>query len=237
MDRVQAAKALINECKTRGYYNKPLPDTNELIESLANELYNKAKEAYDRGQKGEDVTAIVKLGEVMNSIEESPNSTQNDPDENRYNDLVLEEIEGLPNPIQPEGVEQIPPFNLELLTVKEIMRYTGIYNSCFAYANHMYSLEEAGESAAKIIADEAYDVWLVKADKKDPDTNKPKTAKQLEAEAFTEDERYKKWRTKQREHATKAKRFKRLKDIYFEYCERLSRAFTAIQDERKYTNG
>ena len=229
--KVKAAAAVINECKARGYYDKPMPVKDGDIVMLGEQLLTRAEAALENGSTKPDVEAIVSVGKLFRSAD-----TPDDPDEARYAGLIMEEIDGLPNPFQPVE-EEVLPYDLSTLTVKEIIHYIGVYNSCFGYANHKYSLEEAGSAAAKIIADEAYDEWLVGAVKKDPETNKPKTARQLEAEASVQDERVKKWRTKQKEHLTRAKRYKRLKDIYFENCERLSRAFTAIQDERKYTNG
>jgi hypothetical protein len=230
-NQVKAAAALINECKAKGFYTKPMPDADGIIIQVAEDLYTKAKASVESGNTKEDVKAIVRLGEAMESHTKS-----DDPDDTRFNDLVMNEIQGLPNPSEPDFNEEMP-YNLETLNAKNIMRYMGVFNSYYGYANHMYSLEEAASSAAKIIADEAYDEWLVTASKKDEETKKPKTARQLEAEANVEDERVKKWRDKQKEHAVRAKRYKRLKDIYFENCERLSRAFSALQEERKYTNG
>lgn len=230
-NKVKAAAAIINECKSRGYYDKPMPSKDGDIITLAEQLLGRAELALENGSTKPDVKDIVSVGAVYKLSD-----TSSDADESRYVSLIMEDVDGLPNPFQPTE-EEILPYDLSTLTVKEIMRYTGIYNSCFGYANHKYSLEEAGSAAAKIIADEAYDEWLVGAPKKDEETKKPKTARQLEAEANVQDARVKKWRTKQKEHLTRAKRYKRLKDIYFENCERLSRAFTAIQDERKYTSG
>jgi hypothetical protein len=230
-EKLATATALINECKSRGYYDKPVPEDETKALALADILYKKALEAYESGKKGEDITAIVSIGKSLEKSEEGG------PDDKRYKELIMEEIEGLPVPIRPDGGEVQMPFSLEALTDKEILKYLGIYNSCAAYANYQYSLEEAGEASAKIIADEYFDKFLVEAEKKDPETNKPKTHRQLEAEAKVKDKNISKWRTLQNEHSVRASRYKRLRDIYTDNCERLSRAFTVIQDERKYSNG
>jgi len=226
-DKLKTAVSILNECKNRGYYDKPIPDSDDKIISLAETFVAKAKEQVDKGKGNQDIQIILNLGKGLEP---------KDKDEERFESLVLDDIDGLPNPFKPEDIEPMP-YNLDSLTPAQIMKFLGIYNSCAAYANHMYSIEEASEAAAKIIADEAYDEWLVKAEKKDPETNKAKTNVQLVAEAMTSEPRIKKWRDIQKEHEIKAGRFKRLKDIYNDNCERLSRAFTAIQDERKYTNG
>ena len=229
-NKVKAAAAVINECKSRGYYDKPMPEKDGDIIKLATQLLERAEAAVNEGSSKEGVKAVVKVGELFRS------ATIDDPDEKRYVGLIMEDIDGLPNPFAPPE-EEVLPYDLDTLTVKQIVRYTGIYNSCYGYANHKYSLEEAGAAAAKIIADEAYDQWLVGASKKDEETKKPKTARQLEAEANVQDERVQKWRTKQKEHTVRARRYKRLKDIYLENCERLSRALTAKQEEMRHTSG
>lgn len=229
-EKVETAKALINECKSRGYYELAIPEDESKIIAVAEKLNEKALEAFNSGKKGEDIRAIIAIGETLNS------ASEDSPDDRRYSKLIMEEIEGLPVPVKPEGQEVQMPFSLETLTDREILKFIGIFNSCAAYANYQYSLEEAGEASAKIIADEYFDKFLVESEKKDPQTNKPKTNRQLEAEAMVSDKNIAKWRKLQQEHAVKANRYKRLRDIYTDNCERLSRAFTVIQDERKYAN-
>ena len=229
-DRVETAKALINECKARGYYGLEIPEQDSKIIAVAEKLYEKALEAYNSGKRGEDIKFIISIGESLNSVEDD------NPDNRRYNQLIMEEIEGLPVPSKPEGENVQMPFSLETLTDREILKFIGIFNSCAAYANYQYSLEEAGEASAKIIADEYFDKFLVESEKKDPETNKPKTNRQLEAEAMVKDKNIAKWRKLQQEHSVRANRYKRLRDIYTDNCERLSRAFTVIQDERKYSH-
>lgn len=229
-EKIDTAKALINECKSKGYYDLPIPEEDSKLIKVAEKLYEKALEAYDSGKRGQDIKTIIAIGESLNSANEDS------PDDRRYNQLIMEEIDGLPIPTKPEGAEVQMPFSLESLTDREILKFIGIFNSCAAYANYQYSLEEAGEASAKIIADEYFDKFLVNSEKKDPETNKPKTNRQLEAEAMVSDKNISKWRKLQQEHSVKANRYKRLRDIYTDNCERLSRAFTVIQDERKYSN-
>lgn len=229
-EKTKIALSLINECKNKGYYELPIPQEESQIIAVADKLYEKALEAYNGGKKGEDIKTIISIGESLNTAQEES------PDDQRYNKLIMEEIEGLPVPVRPEGEEVQMPFSLETLTDREILKYIGIFNSCAAYANYQYSLEEAGEASAKIIADEYFDKFLVGSEKKDPETNKPKTNRQLEAEAMVKEKNIAKWRKLQQEHSVRANRYKRLRDIYTDNCERLSRAFTVIQDERKYSN-
>jgi hypothetical protein len=229
-NKIETAKALINECKSRGYYELPIPQEDNKIIAVAEKLYQKALEAYNSGKQGEDIKVILSIGESFDSV------SDDNPDDKRYNKLIMEEVEGLPIPVKPEGENVQMPFSLEALTDREILKYIGIFNSCAAYANYQYSLEEAGEASAKIIADEYFDRFLVESEKKDPETNKPKTNRQIEAEAMVKDKNISKWRKLQQEHSVKANRYKRLRDIYTDNCERLSRAFTVIQDERKYSN-
>jgi hypothetical protein len=229
------AVALINECKTRGYYDKPIPTQTSEILDTASFLSDAASKAYETGKKGNDILAILKVAESY--LKEKQNEN-NDPDKNRYNSFVEEELSGLPIPQKIEGGDIEMPFSLENLSGQEILKYMGIYNSCSAYANYLYSLEEAGEASAKLIADEYFDKFLVTVSKKDEETHKPKTNRQLEAEAVSKDENVKKWRNLQKEHSIRANRYKRLRDIYSDNCERLSRAFTIKQDERsKAYNG
>jgi hypothetical protein len=229
-EKTKVALSLINECKNRGYYDLPIPEEENKIIAVAQKLNEKATEAYNSGKRGEDIKTIVSIGQTLNSMEEET------LDDKRFNSLIMEEIEGLPVPPKPEGEEIQMPFSLETLTDREILKYIGIFNSCAAYANYQYSLEEAAEASAKIIANEYFDKFLVESPKKDPETNKPKTNRQLEAEAMVNNKDISKWRKLQQEHSVKANRYKRLRDIYTDNCERLSRAFTVIQDERKYSN-
>ena len=228
------AKSVINEAKSRGYYDKPMPEDNQVI-SVAEFLSKAAEEVYQKGKRGEDIMAVLKAVETFKNFN---SQEENDPDTKRYNSFVNMDLSGLPKPEKVDGQEISMPFSLESLSDTEILKYIGIYNSCSAYANYLYSLEESGEASAKLIADEYFDKFLVTASKKDDETNKPKTARQLEAEAMNKDENLKKWRKLQKEHSIKANRYKRLRDIYSDNCERLSRAFTIKQDERnKSYNG
>lgn len=232
---IALAKSVINESKDAGYYDKPVPaDDNEVI-AVADFLGNAASEVYKKGKRGEDIIRIIK---TYGSYIQAKEGDKNDPDYVRYKSFVDMELSGLPKPQEIDGEEVSMPFSLENLSDTEILKYMGIYNSCSAYANYLYSLEEAGEASAKLIADEYFDKFLVESPKKDPETNKPKTARQIEAEAMNQDKNVNKWRTLQKEHAIKANRYKRLRDTYSDNCERLSRAFTIKQDERsKAYNG
>jgi hypothetical protein len=238
---VKRAQSIINEAKSHEVYEDELPEEEDDQILLAEELVEVANDAFNEGNRSEAVTSIKFAAEILidNSENKEPEEEQtklgrkdDELYEAEYKEALTEPTE---LPIPPEIQEEIPelPLDLTELSDKEVMRFHGAFNALSARANWLYAQQEAGESAAKKIVDHMYDLWVVTANKVDPTSKKPKTKDVLRAEAIQEVDSLGIWVDRQQTHATKAKKLSRLRDIYDNNCDRLSRHWTMITEERR----
>lgn len=232
------ARAVISEAKGFGL-DVGVPETDEEVIQVANQIYEYALEAQDKGMNGEHITTIIKLTENYLPFEKnSPEETVpvgNDDDEDRsfYLKSIEEKIaDNIPVPPEIEGQAPNLPVDLNELSDKEVMRLHGAFTACSARINWLYAIEEAGESAARFIANKKTSDYIASADKKDEDTKKPKTMEVLKAEARSENEEIDYWRTLQEKHEVAAKKFHTISDIFNNNVERLSRHWTMRTQER-----
>lgn len=228
------ALAIINEAKSHEIIDLDIPETENQQQILAEELLIMAKEAWDDGNRSEAVSAIHHIAELQEKTEQAKQPQKNNE---LHKMQYLESIKENELPIPPEIEIEIPdiPLDLTNLSDREIMRLHGVYNACSARANWLYAQEEAGESAAKKIADHIYNEWVVSADKIDAKSKKPKTKDVLYAEAILETDSLGEWWDTYKTHATSAKKYSRLRDIYDNNCDRLSRQWTMRTEEKEHS--
>ncbi len=225
------ALAIINVAKSHDLIDIPTPlDSSEKIK-LAQELTEQAWEAKNKGNQSHAVTEILFAASI--TPEDNPEPTNSDDDV--YQRAISEQISSLPIPPEIEGKIEDVPLDITSLSDRELMRLHSIYNACSARANYLYAIEEAGEAACKNIADHYYEEWLIKADKYDHDAKKAKTNDILKAEAKAEVPSLAKWRKLEQKHSLEANKLKRLRDVYDNHVERLSRAWSMRVDERSHS--
>jgi hypothetical protein len=238
VENLEHARAIVSEAKGFGI-EVGTPETDEELVTVANQIYDFALEAKDSGMNGEHITTIIKLTEnyipfEKNSTEETvPSGNDDDEDRSFYLKSIEERItDNIPVPPEIEGKAPNLPVDLNELSDKEIMRLHGAFTACSARINWLYAIEEAGESAARFIANKKTSDYIAFADKKDEDTKKPKTMEVLKAEARSESEEINYWRTLQEKHEVAAKKYHTVSEIFNNNVERLSRHWTMRTQER-----
>jgi hypothetical protein len=234
----RTATAVINEAKSHGVVDYDMPeDTDERIKK-AEKLVKLARRAFDMNERGDHVTAILFTADVdagAPKVAYAQPKESDDPDEDEYNRLVTEEVEGA-LPLPPHVAGDVPelPLDLTSLSDRALQKFHGIYTACAARTNWLYAIDEAGRDAAKFIADRyenQYITSLTRDERKDVG-GKPKTTALLKAEAAESNSAIVKWRKRQHEHSVSANKNKRLLEIYTTYVESLSRQGTLRQQEQ-----
>jgi hypothetical protein len=229
---IKRAIAILKEAKNHDIIDKPIPEDDELKIKVADYLVNQAYQAREEGENGDHINAILFTAEVDWNTGEI---AEDDPDEQTYREAIQEFIDKtLPVPVDPNEEEPELPFDLTSISDRELRFLHGAYGAYFSRANYLYSIEEAGLSAAKQIADEHEDEYIATADRKDIG-GKPKTGALLKIEAAKADPAILKWRERENNHARRAKRLSRMRDIYEKNVERLSREGTLRYEERKHS--
>lgn len=253
----QVAIAIINEAKSLGFYDDPLPESADDREIEAAALVAEAQNAYDKGARGDAVSRILNIAsstqeeEVKPSLpplsivpSQSSELPESPPQQHgsqsgltgvkKAKELAIARIkkERLPIPDAVEGEPPILPRDLSTIADSALRKIHSEFNAVLAYANWLLALEEADELAARQIAD--YYIALAissAAQTPDPITNKAKTVAILEAEAYS-DTNASEWRNKQAGHFVSIKLFKSLRDTYQSNVERISREYTMREGER-----
>lgn len=158
-------------------------------------------------------------------------------DEQYYQELISDKVEsGLPIPHEIEGDPPELPLDITQISGKEVRFLHGAFNACAARVGWLYSLEEAGQSAASQIANHLEDEYITSLgdDRKDFG-GKSKTQALLKAEASRSNPDIVKWQKRERQHANAANKYKRLLDAYDNICDRLSREWTMRTDEKQHS--
>lgn len=234
---LKLAKAILNEAKAHEVIEGELPEDEKKLIKLSEQLVKAARKAYDKGERGDHVTSILNLADsVSNDSDSEEVEPEPDTPEKIYQRAVRESIENLPIPVEIDE-DAIPdmPIDLAELSDKELMRFHGIFNACSARANWLVAVEESGKSAAKTIADNMEDEYIVNLGEARKDFGgKSKTQALLKAEAESKNSELKRWRQLQRKHEREENKIRRLAEIYDNYCERLSRQWTYRIEERKH---
>lgn len=220
---LKRAEAILKVALEERFITEANYDTLDKIE-LADYLYKEAQK--HREQEG--AKKILFAAEV-----ESEGKPQSE-DDKVYREAIKDNLpENLPVPPEIEGDAPVLPLNLNELADKEVMFLHGAFNACAARLGYLFSIEKSGENASKHIADHHFYEYLRSAERKDPDTKKPKTMEVLRAEGTLNNENIAKWRKLQHQHELKAERYKQILDQYTQNCEILSRHWTMRINERE----
>lgn len=220
------ATSIINEAANQEIITQK-PQSNSSKIKLAEHLVKMAREAYSKGERGKHVLSIINIAKL--------NSEEIDEDEKFYKDVINEKMEkNLPIPPEIEGQAPNLPLDITNIGNKELRYMYGAFNACSARANWLYSLEEAGASAAKQIAEHYIEEYVIHADRKDYG-GRSKAMAILKAEAKDKYPEIIKWLDREKKHEIKANKYKRLLDTYDNACERLSREWTFRMNEREHS--
>lgn len=231
--KVKRAIAVLKEAKSHDIISKPIPEDDNLKIKVADAIIDQARKAREAGENGEHVTAILFTADVDFTTGEIKEEEPKDEDQKFYEAAIKETVrDNLPIPKDPPEVPELP-FDFTSLADEELRFLHGAFNACLARAAWLYAINEAGESAAKKIADHYEEEYIINADRKDFG-GKPKTAALLKAEAASENSAIVKWRDLEKKHSIKGNKYRRLRDIYESNVERLSREGTLRNDERKH---
>jgi len=265
------ARAIVSEAKGYGL-DVGVPETEEELVVVANQIYEYAVEAQEGGMNGEHINTIIKLtenyiplekidatgaleegidqarnGEIssvtLNEVSESaqeetvPAGTDDDerePDDKAFYHKSIEEriSENIPVPPEIEGNPPNLPIDLNDLSDKEVMRLHGAFTACSARVSWLYAVEEAGESAARLVSNKKISNYIANAEKKDSETNKPKTMEVLKAEARWNDPEIDYWKSLQEKHEVSARKYHAAAEIFNNNVERISRHWTMRTQER-----
>lgn len=253
---MDSAVAILNEAKSLGFYDKPLPESERDRTYAAEELVHEAQTAYDKGARGDAVTRILAIASsvvptVRSEINERPpeeplngdgHAVQTLQNQGQHTglqgvtqakELAIARIkkERLPVPSAIEGEPPVLPRDMSQLADKSLRRLHSEFNAVLAYSNWLVAMDEADELAARQIVDHYTALAISRADKIDPATNKPKSVAILEAEAYS-DPNVKEWRLNQSRFFVNIKLLKSLRDTYLSNVERISREYTMREGER-----
>ncbi len=233
------AESIIKLAKQNDQYKKPIPEDEAVVIDHAEKLVDWARSLRPTGNEFvKELLFIADAHKITEKNIQASSITEGvpvDEDEQFYQEAIRDWIpDNLPIPEEIEGEPPRLPLDLTELGEKRLIYLHGAFAACSARVTYLYSLEEAGEAAARKLADNHYHVFLEQVQKKDPDTGKPKTLDILRAEAeIAFPDTVGKWRGLERTHSIKAGRYKRLRDIYDNNCERLSRQWTMRESERE----
>lgn len=238
-EKVQRAKAILNEAKANNVIDagKPLPEDETKLVKLADQLVELARKAHKNGERGDHVTSILFAADVDHNISSGPGEPivmPEDADDKAYQEALAEAVENLPVPEEIEGDVPNLPMELADLSDKQLIRLHGAFTACSARIGWLHAIEEAGEAAAKMIADHKEAEYIATADRKDIG-GKAKPQALLKAEAEKADYDLAKWRKRQTQHSIKANKFRRFLDVYNLACDRLSRQWTFRIEERNHS--
>lgn len=162
--------------------------------------------------------------------------TGDDVDDDDYRELVDDVIaqvrkERFVDPVElPEERVEFP-FDVRKLSDESVRYHHGAANGYAARASYILALEERLARACGYKLSDLKDEMMLKADKLDSETNKPKTVTQLDAEIKQDDE-YKKWLKRKRRHEELAADAKKRREVYRDHVEVFSRQHTMRQDEK-----
>lgn len=224
---VQRALSILNEAKNQGIISQEIPNDDSTKVVLADTIVSEAQKAHDKGQKSDKIMRILFAAEV--TFEDK------DKDTVRFEQLLGQELEGgIPIPDDIEGDPPNIPIDIPSLSTKEQRFLHGAFNAVSARVGWLYAQEEAAQKAAKIVADEHEERYIIHADRKDYG-GKAKAAALLKAEARDNDPQLVKWRDEEKKHEIAAGKYYRLLEIYNNCCDRISRQWTMAQDEKEHS--
>lgn len=140
----------------------------------------------------------------------------------------------VPPPIEAETPEL--PFDLTEVPDRELRRLYSNFTALAYRVSYLLMIEEAKARNFKDRSDELYQELLVRAEKVDHDTERPKTLDVLRAE-IEQDPNIKKWRRKQRTHESFALAYRHEMQSYYKVLESLSRLASMRQQEFERSGG
>lgn len=233
---VDKATAILNEAKSDGAYEDPIPDSDSERISVAKELYESAKSARASGVALPVVEAILSIAEgdlppfeisepePVAEVEEKPKakrSTKKSTEALPIDDFFAKEKLPLPSEITWDVQEM--PADLTTLSDAEVRRLHGQYHAYHSRTTWLLAQEENDLNASEHL----YEIAFAKAIK--AIGGDKITVAKVEAAADPEVIR---WKESIMLHAPTVKKLKALCSIYESSCNRLSREWTMRSEER-----
>lgn len=244
-------RAVIQEAKAGNLIDDEMPETTEEIMELAEYIRVEALEAIDTPtwRNNEHVRAIVEMTsgyetlfdpslEFVKAISTPEELKEIESTQSWVNpvpvilDWSLEAIAKKANlPIPPVVTGEDPEMPRDITDVSDgkIRKLSFIFNNLMARAKWQLAVSTSDLQNATHLRDEAYRRALQNVERKDEETGKAKVKEIIDSEA-KEDEEYRLWDDKVRNHQNAVTAYKALMEIYSSNCDRLSREMTYRRD-------
>lgn len=253
---IEKAQVIINEAKSAGAYEGPLPEDEALAIKEAERIIEQALAAYRAGVKGDAVMTILNLsqdldipdkekGDLDNRSVAATIISPNIPDDNgnasvdlvkelepdiekEYEEGVVGAIDpAIPIPKPPENLPELPADFTELNTL-QLRRFMSAYNAAAVFTAWQLSVEENLQEAAKFLGDMLFDTIVEQVHSENADA----LAKVITAKT-NQNPQIKLWRKRELSHKTKARTYKRTLESYERTGDRLSREWTIRSEDLK----
>jgi hypothetical protein len=215
---LKTARAILNEAISGGFLDE-LPSSDEEIFEVAEHFAKHAQKEYNGGQ-GDSNETIVAIVNLSQEPVKSPSFAERENGGGSGSSAFAKEYD--------DNVEM--PFDISSIGDQELRRLHGIFAHYFGRVRFELAQETAKLTAAEHLRDDAFRTAYLKLDKVDPHSEKPKSLKQLDAEAMESSE-YTSWNRNVREHEKTVLKLKALAEIYSKNIEVLSREATIRQNE------
>jgi hypothetical protein len=214
----EIAKAILSEAISGGFLDE-MPATEEEVIEVAQHFAKHAQKEYNAGQ-GDSNETIVAIVNLSQEPVKSPSLAERENGDGSGSSAFAKEYD--------DNIEM--PFDISVIGDQELRRLHGIFAHYFGRVRFELAQETAKLTAAEHLRDDAFRTVYVKLDKIDMNTEKPKSLKQLDAEAMESSE-YISWNRNVREHEKTVLKLKALAEIYSKNVEVLSREATIRQNE------
>jgi hypothetical protein len=227
-----AALSIINDAKSDGYWEDPVPESPDEQVKVATYLYEEAKKAFEAGVRDNAVQKIIFTGDsamkaqtVEDTLPRRSSGGISESDERETDSVDIAVRENLPIPAPIESEPDPMPVDLSTTTDRDIRRLSGEYNAYHGRVTYLLSVEQA----MLISANHLLNAERARATRETPKT-KDKLAKTIEAEVAA-DPAVKEMADKVAEHEKQIAVLKGLKEIYSGNVSVLSREWTMRQNE------
>lgn len=219
----QVALAIVNEAKNRGLYDGEMPGNPAAMVKAAERLVGMAKEARDKGAKGDDVTVIIALAE-NGATASAPAGTGRAAQPGGSAGSPASPFMNLPVPAEIEGEPPEMPYDLTGLDDLAVRRLQAQMQACYSRALWLVAQEDTALQRAKRTLD--WERSQVRAKVPKLDDSVTPAVRRLSDDIISEVESARvvvEWRVKVEEHEDNLRNLKALRDVYYGnvgLCER-----------------
>lgn len=262
----ELATQILSEAAKGGYYTSEIPEDEDKLTEEGQYFLDEARRAKESGMNDPTIDRIIELGGEERPIEGSevdlpPRDKR--PEEVAAALAIADSVEdvrealtepvrdtlgtmpergrpeverGLAVPAEIQGEATPMPRDLTQISDMEVRKLHGEYNALLARATWLVAITASDLMNAEHLRDDRLRRAIRGLDRIDPDTEKPKLSKVLEAEA-AEDPGYREWEERVRQHEQELEQYKALKEIYKGNVAVLSREASMRNDEFTRSGG